>query len=274
MKIGLALAGGGARGAYQIGAWKALREKGFDKQISVYSGASVGSLNAVMFAMGDYELAEKTWLSLDKDSLFNIEKHIYKRLLREKLNFFNKGVYSTKKLEKLLDETVKFELLENKEVYVATTFLGEERKNFYDLLRVNYEHFFTKDHDMIKYKNLAKLSVENMKNSLLASCAIPVAFRPITIDGEKFYDGGILDNVPVQPLLDAKCDKILVIDLFRINFKQFLIGKKPGIMYVHPNKSLRGILDFDKDKIKRRFQLGYEDMKQFLIEHPDFFLEK
>ena len=56
-KLGIAFAGGGARGAYQIGAWKALKEAGIDQQISVYSGASVGSLNAAMFAMGDYDLA-------------------------------------------------------------------------------------------------------------------------------------------------------------------------------------------------------------------------
>ena len=65
-KIGLALAGGGARGAYQIGAWKALKELGIDKQISAYSGASVGSLNAVLFAMEDYNLARETWLKLEK----------------------------------------------------------------------------------------------------------------------------------------------------------------------------------------------------------------
>ena len=53
MKIGLVLAGGGARGAYQIGIWKALRELNIDKHISVVSGTSIGALNAILFMQGD-----------------------------------------------------------------------------------------------------------------------------------------------------------------------------------------------------------------------------
>ena len=75
-KIGLALAGGGARGAYQIGAWKAFKEMGLDTKISAYSGASVGSLNAALFAMDDYDAAYNIWMKLNRDSLFNIDKKI------------------------------------------------------------------------------------------------------------------------------------------------------------------------------------------------------
>ena len=85
-KFGIALAGGGARGAYQIGVWKALREHGLDKYISCYSGASVGSLNAALMAMGDYDLAYKIWLNLDKTSLFHLEDKITRRIQKEKLN--------------------------------------------------------------------------------------------------------------------------------------------------------------------------------------------
>ena len=272
-KIGIALAGGGARGAYQVGAWKALREFGYDSKISVYSGASVGSLNAVLFAMGDYELAEKTWLSLDKDSLFNLEKNLFTRLAKEKLNFFNKGVYNTNRLEKIMDEVINYELIKEKEIYVATTFLGNDRKSFFDLLKTNYEHYFTKDHNMIKYQNLRELSEENIRKSMLASCAIPVAFQPITIDSDTFYDGGILDNTPIKPLQDAGCDKILVIDLFRMNFKRFIDSEDDSVYYIHPKKSLRGILDFDQAKIRRRFELGYVDTCSFLEKNPDLFKE-
>lgn len=273
-KIGIALAGGGARGAYQIGAWKALREQNYDKLIDCYSGASVGSLNAVLFAMGDYDLAEKTWLSLDKDSLFNLEKKIYRRIVKEKLNFFNKGIYNTKKLENIMDSVIDYEKIKQNEIYVATTFLGEKRKHFFDLLKTNYEHYFTKDHDMIKYQKLNELDNDSIRKSMLASCAIPVAFQPITIDNDTFYDGGILDNTPIKPLLDAGCTKVIVIDLFRMNFKRFIDQEKDNVYYIHPKKSLRGILDFDKTKIRRRFELGYVDMCSWLEKNPDFFKEK
>lgn len=272
-KIGIALAGGGARGAYQIGAWKALQEFGYDKLVSCYSGASVGSLNAVMFAMGDYKAAETVWLSLDKDTLFTMEKNIYKRVLKEKLNFFNKGIYDTKRLEEMMDETIDYDKVRGHDVFVATTYLGEKRTHFYDLVRTNYEHYFAKDKNMIKYTNLKELDDAHIKSTVLASCAIPVAFKPITIDADTFYDGGILDNTPIQPLKDAGCDKILVIDLFRMNFKKYFEEPDDKVYYINPKKSLRGILDFDPVKIRRRFELGYVDMIKFIEDNPDFFKE-
>jgi len=269
-KIGLALAGGGARGAYQIGAWKALIELGIVDDISAYSGASVGSLNAVLFAMGDYELAKDLWLNLDKDSLFNIEKKIYKRIYRERLKFLNRGVFSTKRLEKLIDETVSFDKIKDKEIYIATTYLGGEKSTFFDLLHTNYKHYFKSD-NQISYHLLRDLEEEKIKKIMLASCAIPVAFRPIMIGNETFYDGGILDNTPYQPLLDSGCEVIIIIDLFKASF----IKKKPvkgaRLITVHPRRSLRGVLDFNNKYILRRFELGYNDTLEKLGKHMDLF---
>ena len=59
MKIGLVLAGGGARGTYQIGVWKALIELGIDKYIKVVSGTSIGAVNAMLFQQGAYDMAEE-----------------------------------------------------------------------------------------------------------------------------------------------------------------------------------------------------------------------
>ncbi len=265
-KIGLALAGGGARGAYQIGAWKALTELGITNNISVYSGASVGSLNAVLFAMGDYDLAKEIWLKLDKDSLFNIEKQIYKRIFREKLNFLNRGVYNTKRLEKLMDNTIDYNNIKDKEIYVATTYLGGEKSTFFDLLRTNYKHYFKSD-NQINYHLLRDMKHEDIRKVMLASCAIPVAFRPIRIGNETFYDGGILDNTPYQPLIDAGCEVIIIIDLFKATFikKKVVTGVK--LITVHPRRSLRGVLDFNNKYIQRRFDLGYIDTMEKIKKH-------
>ena len=269
-KIGLALAGGGARGAYQIGAWKALIELGIIENISAYSGASVGSLNAVLFAMGDYEMAKDLWLGLDKDSLFNIEKKILRRIYKEKLKFLNHGVFSTKRLEKLMDDTIDYAKVKEKDVFVATTYLGGEKSTFFDLLHTNYKHYF-KDDKQITYHVLKELGSEDIKKVMLASCAIPIAFRPIMIGNETFYDGGILDNIPYQPLIDAGCEIIICIDLFKATF----IKKKPvkgvRLVTIHPKHSLRGILDFNNKHILRRFDQGYEDTFNKLIKHKELF---
>jgi predicted acylesterase/phospholipase RssA len=59
-RIGLLLCGGGAKGAYQIGCWKALREAGLDRFAAI-AGSSVGAMNAVLVGSGRYEKGDETW---------------------------------------------------------------------------------------------------------------------------------------------------------------------------------------------------------------------
>jgi NTE family protein len=267
-KLGIALAGGGARGAYQIGAWKALKEYGIDQHISAYSGTSVGSLNAALFAMGDYEKAKELWLSLDKDSLFQVEDNLAKRLFKEKLDFFNKGVFHTDKLEEMIRSTIDFDLVKQQEVYVTATHLGGENGTFFDLVKTNFKHYFQKD-QQVAYLDLRDQTKEETIHTLLASCAIPVVFRPVQIGQETYYDGGVLDNTPYKPLIDAGCDTILIIDLY--TFSPMRLKKVEGAKAytVFPKKGLRGILDFSNRHMQRRFDLGYEDTKALLEEIHD-----
>lgn len=83
--IGLVFAGGGGKGAYEIGVWKYLHEIGLDQYVRCVSGTSVGALNAALFVGSSYELAEKLWLDINQDS-----------------NIIRKGAVSAKKDEKLL----------------------------------------------------------------------------------------------------------------------------------------------------------------------------
>jgi NTE family protein len=270
-KIGLALAGGGARGAYQIGAWKAFKEKGLDKRIVAYSGASVGSLNAALFAMDDYDAAYKVWMSLDRDSLFNLEKKIYKRIFKEKLKFLDKGVYDTSDLEDLIEDVLDYDKIRGKDVFVATTHLGSDTSTFFDLLQTNYKHYF-KSEKQTKYQNLNVLSDDHIKKTLLASCAIPIIFRPIRIGDETFYDGGLLDNTPFQPLVDIGCDVVIIIDLFKHSFVKKQKAEGVKLITVNPRKSLRGILDFSNKYIERRFELGYKDTMDMIEKNSDILL--
>ena len=73
--FGLAFAGGGAKGAWQIGAWKALEEKGL--RAKAVSGTSVGALNATLYAQGDLSRAEKAWSSIDRTKLLGVDEVIH-----------------------------------------------------------------------------------------------------------------------------------------------------------------------------------------------------
>ena len=73
-EYGIVLEGGGAKGAYPIGAWKALRESGV--KIKGISGTSVGALNGALMCMGDLELAEKVWSNLTYSQVMDVEDEL------------------------------------------------------------------------------------------------------------------------------------------------------------------------------------------------------
>ena len=74
MKIGLVLAGGGGKGAYELGVWKALDELKLTKYITVFSGTSIGAFNSVLFAMNDMKKADELWEEVTMDKLVPISK--------------------------------------------------------------------------------------------------------------------------------------------------------------------------------------------------------
>ena len=73
MKIGLVLPGGGARGAYQVGVWKAMAEEGITSKIAVVSGVSVGAINAALFAVKDTKIAVELWENTKSSDIMNIK---------------------------------------------------------------------------------------------------------------------------------------------------------------------------------------------------------
>ena len=74
--IGLVFSGGGGKGAYQIGVWRALRELGLEGQVVAVSGTSVGALNAALYLKGDLEFAEQLWNSISNEMLLLFQRRI------------------------------------------------------------------------------------------------------------------------------------------------------------------------------------------------------
>ncbi len=77
-EYGLVFDGGGARGAYQIGAWKALREAGV--KISAVAGTSVGALNGALVCMGDVKKAEEIWSEMTFSKVMDVDDEWMERL--------------------------------------------------------------------------------------------------------------------------------------------------------------------------------------------------
>ncbi len=257
MRLGLALAGGGAKGAFQLSVLKALKAQGILDMVEVYAGASVGALNAVMTASDRLDYAEEVWLSMDKD-LFNMSpKELFERLKEFDFHGVKMGIYPTEQLENMIDEALDVLDLSHHDVYVATTCMGSDKVTLWEALQHNFKQL-VKGELPIEYPNLRDADRQTVKNNLLASTAIPIFFKPVYFNAKTYVDGGVYGNTPLQPLIDAKCTHIIAIDLFKVNLRRRKTVKDIPVFTFHPEHSLGRILDFDREKIQKRIVQGEE----------------
>ncbi len=272
-KFGIVLTGGGSRGAYQLGVWKALKELKLDTLFSAYSGISIGSLNSCLMATDSYDEAYNVWFSDKPKEIMSINHNMFDRIHEKKLNIFNEGLVDADKFGALIDENLNYKKLKKKDVFVSSSLIGGKESNVLDIFNTWYHHFFKKDKNMLHMVNLKNLDKEHILKNLLASCALIVIFKPQEIDGQKFYDGGFINNTVYEPLFDIGCNKVLVVDLFKYNPAR-LVNKNDNILFLKPSRSLRNPLDFDQKLTKYRYELGYKDMMNLYEEHKSFFSKK
>lgn len=265
-KIGLCFAGGGARGAYQIGAVKALEEMGIFQHVSVFSGTSIGAVNACMVATKSIDEIYELWKNITPDMLHSTES-FFKRLIKERMELADNGIFEINVLRELLQQHLNLEKLRKKKVYIAISEGGAADTGIFGLLKASYRHYVKKDSKVV-YIPIARQKKPDIYNFILASCSIPIVFSGISINDRKYYDGAVYDNVPVKPLIDAGCDTVIVVHLHKFNF--FDKAKHPGINFyeIKHKNSLGGILNFDPEQAEKTYQLGYQDTIAFFQTNP------
>ena len=256
-KIGICLTGGGARGSYQIGAIQALKELDILDKISSFSGTSIGSANAAVVASTGLEKAKKIWFEMPEN---NIPKNTP---LKKKTDLLKaeRGFYSMKVFEDVMLRSIDYDALRKKEVFVTVAKAGNEHDGFFELIKRSLNHRFKKI-SQAYYLPLHELSNETIHRAIIASCSIPVVFAPVTIDGKKYCDGGICDNVPIAPLVDAGCDEIIIVYLHKYNAS---VKSKayPNVTFheIKHDKAreLGRVLKFSHKQTKALYQYGYDD---------------
>lgn len=172
--IGLALSGGGSRAIAHLGAIKAFQEN--DIKISCYSGTSAGSMVAVLIADG--VAPERIMEEIKTFSMFKIFKFSYKL----------SGFSNLKKIEKTLDKLLTHQNLEDLAVPACV---------------------------IASNLNTGKVEVfekGSIVQAVLASSSLPILFSPIKIADSYYIDGGVLMNLPAEPLRE-KCDGVIGISI-------------------------------------------------------------
>lgn len=174
MNIGLVLSGGMAKGAYQIGALKAISEFIPNKEINYISCSSIGVLNGYAYVAKKLKQAETMWKNVCCENTRMIINQILK--------------------SSILQQDIKNLCAENDK-----------------LSPVFYVSLLDALHKSIVYKNLATVDCSKVPLYLKASVAMPLYNRAVNIDGVSYFDGAMVDNIPVYPLLKHKLDYIICV---------------------------------------------------------------
>ena len=165
MEFGLVLSGGGVRGVAHLGILKAFEEWGI--RPTIISGSSAGAIIGSLYSYG-YK-ADEVYEIVHKAKLINI--------LRPALTI--KGLLS---MERAYD-----------------FFYQILPENTFDSLKIPLFVCATN----VRTGDPVYFNSGNLIRSVLASSAIPVLFTPVQIQNEHYIDGGVANNLPVDPLINA-----------------------------------------------------------------------
>ena len=200
MKIGLALAGGGIRGAAHIGAIKALEENNIE--ISAIGGTSAGSIVAALYAMG-YTSDEmiKLFNYFSKSVMAISPKDIFSGM-KEVRGIRLGGITSSKNIELAIKEAAKLKNIKMIEdlkipIVIPAVDLISDR----EIVFTNYKRL--KGNEYIHDIEIAK--------AVRASSSFPGMYAPFEYDKYQFVDGGVFDGLPTNETRKLGVDKILAI---------------------------------------------------------------
>lgn len=265
----LVLGGGGAKGAYEAGALRALRQTGLSSSIRAYSGTSIGALNCAFIQMKGYEETEEFWLYGNLEKIFFGNGINYIKIVDNIVKARNgqksfEGLLPRKGLVDFL-KLNGIEKLENmkSDFYVCVTDitdLPEDQR----IIKPAVAWYEGRKIGRTEYFNLKNTSEEFIMDSLLATSALPVIYPPVEIKESYYVDGGLSDNLPINPLYQREFRKFIVVSTSRIN-KNSLVRRYPysEIILIHPSRYLgnliNGTLNFNRSQLRNFFKLGHTD---------------
>lgn len=249
----LVLGGGGARGAYQIGVWQALKE--LDIPIQIITGTSVGALNGALIVQDDFEQAKEMWEQIDTKKILSFPMkettgNTLPDMLSKMASFTvaaiqSKGV-STRPLQQLIDATFSPEKLEQakQQFYLVTTELPGVVETVI--------HFNTCKNDQ-------------WKQWLLASSSFFPAMAAAQIDGKYYIDGGYRNNIPVDTAIANGATECIIVDVKGPGMtKHVVLPEGQSAILLKTPWSLGTVLLFDGAQSIVNIKLGYLEMMKAL----------
>ena len=290
-KLGLVLEGGGAKCAYQNGVLAVLEKAGY--KFDCIAGTSYGAVNGALYLDGKNKRLDAFWSNLSASKMFNEEKlddifdaiyHKEKVVTFDNLKFFKNGIADplgilatlTDGYRQVIYDNVNEKAIRNNkcDFYLVTCKMTQTKNLVLEGLKkiINpvsiFLDMFKPDYPGRFYQQLQMTPVEigkdeikegQMADYVIASASNP-PFKPMEIDGDKYYDGGAYANCPYE-LLKKKGYKDLVI--IRTNVGE-ITDSELNLEVIAPSESLGSCALFSKDNIHDLRRRGVNDAVFFL----------
>lgn len=251
MKRALVMSGGGGKGAYQFGVWKALRKLNID--FDIVTGTSIGALNGALIVQNDYFSLWYLWEKANFDTLFGykMKNDIHSDLgKKETIKMYKDGILKDKGMDIIHIEKLAHKFINEKKIRNSNIDYGIVTFNLTDFKEVT----------LVK-KDIPK---GKLVDYAVASATCFPAFQVKEIDGKKYIDGGYYDNLPINLAIDMGAEEIIAVDLGAIGLMQKVKENHVKVITIKPNNDLGSFLIFDKRISRRNICYGYNDtMKKF-----------
>jgi len=253
-KTALILSGGGARGSYQIGCWKALKDHGIE--IAGVYGTSVGSINAAAVAMNNFELAAELWKKIDYSTVMEISPEVESVIQMAKAKAGIREVFMGIKL-----------LMDGRGIDITPlrrylhSMIDEERirRSGIDFGLVTYS--LSEMKPVMLY--IDEIPRGMLVDYILASANYPV-FKREEFDRRKFIDGGVYINIPIDMARKRGFIDMVIIDIGTkslIDRLRVITGafEKDKTLYIRPKRHFGSPMQFEREITMKYLVEGYLD---------------
>lgn len=245
-KYCLVLGGGGTKGIYEIGVWKALREIGIP--IEAVIGTSIGALNGLWIAQNDFAQAEKTWDQLSLDKVLRLPQQFdppppgtedWKTLDLLWRVYRRKGMLDNSPLRSLIESQLRPARIRQTGIdYGIVTF---------NINQLGGEVVFARE-----------IAPESLVDYLMASSTFP-GFNLTSIERNTYLDGGLANNVPFEIARARGYRRLIVVDIGGIGVRYPIEPWGTESVFIRNSERLAHVLEFRHELLQRAKLMGYLD---------------
>lgn len=254
---GLVLEGGGAKGAYQVGAIKALVEMGYE--FSAITGTSIGAINGAFIANNQLDFIYSVWEEGEINRVIKTDKEVLQKIL----NFD----FSGENISRIFDYIIKIINNGGLDISPLRQLLNEHidevslRKSPIDfgLVTVSFTDFQPLE------VFIDEIPEGKFIDYLIASASLPI-FKLNKIDGKSYLDGGFYNNIPITLMTKKNIKDIIVIETEGIGRKRKVKVKENdlNIIRIRPSQKISRTIEVDPNIMKKNVKLGYLDAKRVI----------